>query len=242
METKINEIGDGIYRLATYIPEVTPDGFTFNQYLIDADEPMMWHLGHRMLFDSVTAAVSSVLPVDRIRWLSFAHVEADECGSMNQWLAAAPNAQVLHGMTGVMVSLSDLADRPPRPLADGEIVDLGGKRIRWMDTPHVPHNWESGLVHEETTGTLFCGDLFTRTGDIPAISDADPVGPASAAEDMFKGTSLTGATALTIRRLGDLRPERLALMHGSVYTGDTVAALNALADDYDVRLQKVLAG
>jgi flavorubredoxin len=242
METKINEIADGVYRLSTYVPEVTPDGFTFNQYLIDAEEPMMWHLGHRMLFDSVRVAANSVVPVERIRWLSFAHIEADESGSINQWLAAAPNAQVAHGMTGVMVSLSDLADRPPRPLADGEVLDLGGKRIRWIDTPHVPHNWESGLVHEETTGTLLCGDLFTRTGDIPAVSDADPVGPAAAAEDMFNATALTGATAPTIRRLGELRPERLALMHGSVYTGDTVAALNALADEYEVRLQKVQAG
>ena len=107
METKINEIADGIYRLSTYIPEVTPEGFTFNQYLIDADEPLMWHLGHRMLFDSVSAAVASVVPVERIRWLTFAHVEADECGSMNQWLAASPHAEVMHGMTGVMVSLAD---------------------------------------------------------------------------------------------------------------------------------------
>ena len=158
METKINEIADGIYRLSTYVPEVTPDGFTFNQYLIDAEEPMMWHLGHRMFFDSVRAAVNSVVPVERIRWLSFAHIEADESGSINQWLAAAPNAQVAHGMTGVMVSLSDLADRPPRPLADGEVLDLGGKRIRWIDTPHVPHNWESGLWFDETTRTLLGGD------------------------------------------------------------------------------------
>jgi flavorubredoxin len=241
METKVDEIADGIYRFATYIPEVTPEGFTFNQYLVDAEEPLMWHLGHRMLFDSVSAAVSSVVPLERIKWLTFAHVEADECGSMNQWLAAAPQAQVAQSMTGVLVSLMDLADRPPRPLADGEVVDLGGKRVRWMDTPHVPHNWESGLLFEETTATLFCGDLFTRTGDIPAVSDADPVGPAVAAEDLFKGTSLTAGTAPTIRRLGELQPTRLALMHGSVYTGDTRAALSALADDYDTRVQKALA-
>ncbi|MBV8982445.1 MAG: MBL fold metallo-hydrolase [Acidimicrobiia bacterium] len=241
METQINEIADGIYRLSTYTDEI-PGGFVFNQYLIDADEPMMWHLGHRGLFPLVSEAASTVLPVEHVRWLSFAHVEADESGSMNQWLAAAPQSSVAHGMTGVMVSLNDLADRAPRALADGEVLDLGGKRIRWIDTPHVPHNWESGLVYEETTGTLLCGDLFTRTGDAGVISDADPVGPAAAAEDMFNGTSLTGATAPTIRRLAELRPERLALMHGPVFTGDTVAALNALADDYDVRLQKVLAG
>jgi flavorubredoxin len=242
METKVDEVADGIYRLSTYIPEVTPEGFTFNQYLVDADEPLMFHLGHRMLFDSVSAAVATVVPIERLRWLTFGHVEADESGSMNQWLAAAPNAQVAQGMTGVMVSIMDLADRPPRPLGDGEMIDLGGKRVRWIDTSHVPHNWEAGLLYEESTGTLFCGDLFTRLGDIPALSESDPVGPAAAAEDVFKATSLTPQTGPTIRALAELRPERLALMHGSVYTGDTVAALHALADDYDVRVQKELAG
>jgi flavorubredoxin len=183
------------------------------------------------------------MPVDRLRFLSFAHVEADESGAMNQWLAAAPQAEVVHGNTGVAVSLGDLADRPPRALADGEVLDLGGKRVRWMDTPHVPHGWESGLMYEETTGTLLCGDLFTRTGEnLAASSDSDPVGPAAAAEDMFKATALTPATAPTIRSLAELQPQRLALMHGPVFTGDTGAALRALADDYDVRVQKALAG
>jgi flavorubredoxin len=242
METKVDEIADGIYRLSTYVPDVTPEGFTFNQYLVDADEPLMFHLGHRMLFDSVSAAVATVVPVERLRWLTFGHVEADESGSMNQWLAAAPNAEVAQGMTGVMVSIMDLADRPPRPLGDGEVIDLGGKRVRWIDTSQVPHNWEAGLLYEETTGTLFCGDLFTRLGDIPALSDSDPVGPAAAAEDMFQATALTPRTGPTIRALADLQPARLALMHGSVYTGDASAALHALADENDTRVQKALAG
>lgn len=241
METKVDEVADGIYRLSTFTDQI-PGGFVFNQYLIDAEQPLLWHLGHRGLFPLVCEAVATITPVERVRWLSFAHVEADESGSMNQWLAAAPDSQVVHGMTGVMVSLNDLADRPPRAATNGEVVDLGGKRVRWIDTPHVPHGWESGLMYEEATGTLLCGDLFTRTGDAGAMSDADPVGPAAAAEDMFKGTSLTGATGPTIRTLAELRPQRLALMHGPVFTGDTVAALNALADDYDVRLQKQLAG
>jgi flavorubredoxin len=242
METKVDEIADGIYRLSTYIPEVTPEGFTFNQYLVDADEPLMFHLGHRMLFDSVSAAVSSVVPLERLRWLTFGHVEADECGSMNQWLAAAPQTTVAQGMIGVMVSIGDLADRPPRPLGGGEVLDLGGKRVRWIDTSHVPHGWEAGIIFEETTGTLLCGDLFTRTGAVDAISESDPVGPAAAAEDMFRATCLTPATGPTIRSLADLQPQRLALMHGPVFAGDSAAALHALADDYDVRVQKALAG
>jgi flavorubredoxin len=243
METHVNEIADGIYRLSTFTDQI-PGGFVFNQYLIDAEQPLLWHLGHRGFFPLISEALSKIVPVERLRWLSFAHVEADESGSMNQWLAAAPQSEVAHGNTGVAVSLGDLADRPPRAMADGEVLDLGGKRVRWIDTPHVPHGWESGLMFEETTATLLCGDLFTRTGPetMPATSDDDPVGPASAAEDMFKGTSLTPATGPTIRSFTELRPERLALMHGPVFTGDTVAALNALADDYDVRVQKALAG
>jgi flavorubredoxin len=216
METKVDEIADGIYRLSTFIPEVTPQGFTFNQYLVDAEEPLMFHLGGRMLFDSVRAAVQTVVPVERLRWLTFGHVEADENGAMNQWLAAAPNSEVAQGM------------------------DLGGKRVRWIDTAHVPHGWESGVLFEETTSTLFCGDLFTRTGAVPALSDDDVVGPASAAEDMFGATCLTPTTAPTIRGLADLQSARLALMHGSVFAGDTTTALHDLADDYDSRLQKAL--
>jgi flavorubredoxin len=242
MTTKVDEVADGIYRLSTFTDQI-PGGFVFNQYLIDADEPLLWHLGHRGFFPLISDALSKIMPIERLRWLSFAHVEADESGAMNQWLAAAPQSQVVHGNTGVAVSIGDLADRPPRAVADGEVLDLGGKRVRWMDTPHVPHGWESGLMYEETTGTLLCGDLFTRLGEgLPAMSDADPVGPAAAAEDMFKGTSLTPGTGPTIRRLADLKPQRLALMHGPVYTGDTVAALHAHADDYDVRVQKALAG
>ena len=241
METKVDEIADGIYRLSTFVPEVTPDGFTFNQYLVDAHEPLMFHLGHRMLFDSVSAAVQTVVPLDRLRWLTFGHVEADENGSMNQWLAAAPKSEVAHSVVGVMVSLMDMADRPPRSLPGGEVLDLGGKRVRWIDTSHVPHGWESGLLFEETTATLFCGDLFTRLGSTPAASESDPVGPAAAAEDMFGATCLTPSAAPTIRGLAELRPQRLALMHGAVYEGDAVAALHGLADDYDTRIQKALA-
>jgi flavorubredoxin len=242
METNVNEVADGIYRLSTFMPEVTPEGFTFNQYLVDAEEPLMFHLGHRMLFDSVSKAVGTVLPVERIRWLTFGHVEADESGSMNQWLAAAPKSEVAQGVIGVMVSIMDLADRPPRSLGGGEVLDLGGKRVRWIDTSHVPHGWEAGILYEETTGTLFCGDLFTRTGPTDALSEGDPVGPAAAAEDMFQATCLTPETGPTIRGLADLQPERLALMHGAVYTGDCTAALRALADDYDARLEKAAAG
>jgi flavorubredoxin len=143
MDVRTTEIGDGIYQFSTLVPEIAaPAGFSFNQYLIDADQPLLFHTGPRRMYDDISAALGRIIPVARMRWISFGHVESDECGSMNQWLAAAPEAQVLHGATACMVSLNDLADRPPRVLADGETLDLGGKRVRWVDTPHVPHAWE----------------------------------------------------------------------------------------------------
>ncbi|WP_433502213.1 hypothetical protein ACQP04_20735 [Pseudonocardia halophobica] len=160
---------------------------------------------------------------------------------MNEWLAAAPRAEVVHGILGVAVSLNDLADRPPRALADGETLELGGRRVRWIDTSHVPHGWESGLLFEETTGTLLCGDLFTSTGHGPALTETDPVGPALAAEAVFHATALTPGTGPAVRALADLRPEALALMHGPVFRGDTTAALTELADGYDRLLDEALA-
>ncbi len=233
METRIDEIGDEIYRISTFIE---PANLVFNQFLVLGDEPLLWHLGHRQLFPLVSDAVAQVLPVDRLRWLSFAHVEADECGAMNRWLAAAPRAQVVHGATGVLVSLNDMADRPPRMVADGEVVDLGGKRVRWIDTPHVPHGWESGLVFEEVTQTLFAGDLFTAAGPAVALTDGDIVGPAVAAEDLYRATAITPATGPTIRRLAPAGASTLALMHGPAFSGDVAGALESLAADYDRRL------
>jgi flavorubredoxin len=241
MQTRIDEIAPGIYRLSTVVAEIAPPaGFTFNQFLIDAEEALLFHCGPRGMFSSVSAAAARVLPLERLRWITFGHVESDECGSMNAWLATAPTAQVAHGMTACMVSLNDLADRPPRTLADGEAIDLGGKRVRYLDTPHVPHGWEAGLLYEETTGTLFCGDLFAHLGDGPALSETDILGPAVAAEEMFHSTSLGPTTAPTIRKLAELSPRILGLMHGTSFRGDGAAALHALADYYTESLKKAV--
>ena len=236
MTTRVDEIADGIFRISTYVPEIAPPaGFVFNQYLIVADEPLLFHTGHRRLFPAVRDAVARVIAPERLRWISFGHVEADECGAMNLWLAAAPAAQVAHGATACDVSLSDLADRPPRMLADGEIIDLGGKRVRYIDTPHTPHGWEAGLLMEEATATLLCGDLFTQIGEAPPLTESDIVGPAADAEDMFRFSSLHPNMGATIRRLAPLAPKTLALMHGPAFTGDAGAALEALAGDYERR-------
>src|ERR1019366_4888594 len=235
MNTQIDEIAERIYRFSTFVPEIAaPAGFTFNQYLIDAKEPLLFHCGSRMMFPLVSAALAIIMPIERLRWIAFGHVEADECGSMNLWLAAAPKAQVVHGHTACMVSLNDLADRPPRALANGDVLDIGGRRVRYIDTPHVPRAWESGLIYEEITGTLFCGDLFAQVGQGPAITKDSVVEAAIAAENAFQSTSLTPATGPTIRMLAALKPSRLAVMHGSCISGDCAAMLSELAAYYEM--------
>jgi flavorubredoxin len=239
METRVDEIADKIYRLSTFVAGTAgPGGLTFNQFLIDADEPLLFHCGQRFLFPSVSAAASKIIAVDRLRWVTFSHVESDECGSMNDWLAAAPNASAAHGNIGCNIWLKDTAVRPPRVLADGEVLDLGGKKVRRIDTPHLPHCWDAGLIYEETTGTLFCSDLFTQMGDGPALTDGDIVGPAIAVERRLGFTAVTPKTAPIVRKLAALSPRKLAVMHGSSFSGNVSSVLEALAAFYDEQLRK----
>lgn len=235
--TDVTEIADGIFRLSTYVPVIAPPaGFTFNQFLVVGDEPLLFHTGPRRMFPAVREAVASVIPPEKLRWITFGHVEADECGSMNEWLAVAPRAQVAHGAIACSVQLTDLADRPPHELANDQVLELGrGKRVRYLDTPHTPHAWDAGVMLEESTSTLLCGDLFTQVGGGPALTTADIVGPAIAAEDMFRYSSLHPEMGSNIRRLATLSPRTLALMHGPSFNGDAASALRSLADDYDQR-------
>lgn len=232
MHTTTDEIADGIHRISTFVPDA---GMTFNQVLVAGDEPLLFHTGMRALFPLVSDAVGRILPVDRLRWIGFGHVEADECGAMNDWLAAAPRAEVVFGELGVAVSVNDLADRPPRPLADGEVLDVGGKRLRHLATPHVPHGWDAGLLFEETTGTLLAGDLFTQLGEGPAVTDGSPVDGAIAGEETFGYSCLAPATVPTLERLADLEPTTLALMHGPTHTGPGGTWLRELGAYYAER-------
>ncbi len=238
METKTDEIADGIYRLSTLVPDIGPTGFTFNQFLVDDEDPLLFHTGPRAMFPLVSAAIAKILPVENLRYITFGHLEADECGSMNLFLEAAPNAQVAHGAMGCMVSLNDLCDRPPLPLENGQVLELGRHSVQHHDTPHVPHGWDARVLFEQSTNTLLAGDLFTHLGDGPAVTDDDIIGPAEQAEDIFGATALTPMTAPTIHRLADLAPSTLALMHGSSYRGDGAAALHTLADAYAGRVAK----
>jgi flavorubredoxin len=229
--TRVNEIADGIYRINTPIdiPGV-PEKFNFNQYLIVDDQPLLFHTGPRRLFPRVRDAMGAVMPVERLRYVAFSHFEADECGALNEWLAAAPQSSPVCGQIAAMVSANDVADRPPRALADGELLELGRHALRWLDTPHVPHGWDCGLMMEERTRTFLCGDLFTQggAGDV-ALTESDILGPSEAFRAPLDYFAHAPQSAATLQRLAELQPTTLACMHGSAYRGDGGAMLRELA-------------
>jgi flavorubredoxin len=229
--TNVHEIADGIFRINT--PVVLPGdagGFSFNQYLIVDDEPLLFHTGLRHLFPLVREAMDHVMPVERLRHVAFSHVEADECGALNEWLAAAPQAAPLCGTVAAIVSIGDLADRPPRALADGEVVSLGRHRVQWLDAPHLPHAWECGFLVEQATGTLLCGDLFTQPGSgDPAVTEGDILGPSEAFRHAMDYFSYTRHADALLEKLANTRPTTLACMHGSAWRGDGAALLRALS-------------
>ncbi|MUL64203.1 MBL fold metallo-hydrolase [Mycobacterium sp. CBMA 234] len=231
LSTAVDEIAPDIYRISTWVPGITEHGFTFNQFLLTGDEAFLFHCGQRQLFPLVSDAISRVMPAQDLRWISFGHLEADECGAMNLMLAAAPHAEVVHGGLALMLSLVDMCDRPPVAAPDSAL-DIGGHRLRFIATPHVPHNWEAGLWFDETTSTLLAGDLLTHTGQCPPLTESDCVAPALEAEALFHATGLTTNLAPTLEQLASLNPSTLALMHGSSYSGDGAAQLRALADGY----------
>jgi flavorubredoxin len=207
------------------------NGFSFNQYLIADDEPLLFHTGPRKMFPLVREAVASVLPVERLRYIGFSHVEADECGSLNEWLAVAPGAVPLCGTVAAMVSVEDLADRSPRALADGELLSLGKHRLRWFDAPHVPHAWDCGFLVEEATRTFLCGDLFTQGGaGLAPVTESDILGPSEAFRNRMDYFSHAKGTRVILERLAATEPATLACMHGSAWHGDGAELLRALAD------------
>ena len=233
LQPVVDEIADGIFRISTWVPEVTETGFTFNQFLVTGDEPLLFHTGMRAFFPLIAEAVARIIPVESLRWISFGHVEADESGATNMWLNAAPASQVVYGALGCDISLNDMCDRPPRPLADGEVLDIGGHRLRQIATPHVPHGWEAQTLFDETTGTLLCGDLLTQVGHGPALTTGDVLSAALAAEKMFHASTLAPHTGSVLRGLGDLGPTTLAIMHGSSFQGDGRQVLRDMADAYE---------
>ena len=229
--TNICEIAEGIYRINT--PVELPGGsgqFNFNQYVVVDDEPLLFHTGPRLLFPLVHEAINKVLPIETLRYIAFSHVESDECGSLNELLAAASGAAPVCSRIGAMVSVNDLADRPARPLADGEILKTGRCEFRWYDTPHLPHGWDSGLLMETGTRTLFCGDLFTQGGSgAEPIVESDILEPSEAFRRQMDYYSHSPDTTTMLERLADDRPMVLACMHGSTWRGDGSSLLRSLA-------------
>ncbi len=228
--TNVHEIAAGIYRINTPVP--LPDGsaFNFNQYLVADDKPLLFHAGPRQLFALVRRAVDAVLPVSRLRYVGFSHFEADECGALNDWLAVAPEAEAVCGQVGAMVSVNDFASRAPRALADGEVLQLGRHALRWLDTPHLPHGWDCGLMFDDATRTFFCGDLFTQGGRAEvALTEGDILGPSEAFRTLMDYYAHAPQTGAQLERLAALRPATLACMHGSAWRGDGAALLRELA-------------
>ena len=228
--TNVEEVAQGIYRINTPIQIPGAGKFNFNQYLVVDDEPLLFHTGQHGLFPLVQEAVASVIPVERLRYIAFSHFEADESGALNDFLAAAPNAEPVCSGIAAMTSIMDYASREPRVLEDNAELSLGAKTIRWLDTPHLPHGWESGLIFETTTKTLFCGDLFTQGGaGKVALTEGDILGPSEAFRKPMDYYSHSPHTGAMLERLAGLAPTTLACMHGSAWRGDGAALLRNLA-------------
>ena len=234
--TNIQEVASDIYRINT--PLELPNGlrFSFNQYLLVDDEPLLFHTGPRALFPLVSGAIQAVMPIERLRYIGLSHTEADECGAMNQLLAVAPAAVPLSSQIAALVSITDLADRPPRAMADGELLRTGRHTLQWFDTPHVPHGWECGMLIDATTQTFFCGDLLTQGGrGEVALTRQDILGPSEGfrrAMDYYAHAPQTGAV---LHWLAAQQPKTLACMHGSAWQGDGAALLRQLAQALQAR-------
>ena len=229
-------IAPGIYRINTPIQIPGGPDFNFNQYLVADDDPLLFHTGPRRMFPLVAEAIGKVLPLERLRYVAFSHFEADECGSLNDFLAAAPAAVPVSSQVAAMVSVNDVAMRPALALADGEVLQTGKRAFKWLDAPHVPHAWENGFMMELTTRTMLCGDLFTQGGSgAVALTEGDILGPSEAFRAPMDYYAHAPQTAATLEKLAREQPQVLAVMHGSAWRGDGAALLRALARSLTVR-------
>jgi len=229
--TRIDEIASGIFRISTPVPpETIPGGFSFNQYLVVDEAPLLYHTGTNNMFTKVRDAIATVIPVESLRYIGFSHYEADECGSLNKFLEMAPNAEPLCSQIAKMVSVDDFASRPAHALSDGEELSLGDHKVKWIDTPHLPHGWECGHLFESTTKTLFCGDLFTQGGhEHEALTSNDILEPSEQMRSALDYYSHTGNVHQLMEKLAINSPEVLACMHGAAWKGDGGALLRQLA-------------
>lgn len=228
--TRIDEIADGIFRISTAIPPTAmPGGFTFNQFLVRDDEPLVFHTGPRKLFEATSRAISRVMPLKKLRYVAFSHFEPDECGALNEFLSLAPHAQPVCSRISAMVCMGDYADRPARALADGEELDTGRHRLRWVDAPHVPHGWDCGYLADMTSRTLFCGDLFTQFGDQHVVLTTEDILESSEATRLaLDYYAHAPETLSSLERLAATQPATLACMHGASWQGNGAELLRTL--------------
>lgn len=226
----VDEVADGIYRISIPL-DVIPGGFTFNSYLLADEEPLLFHTGLKKLGSVTAKAIETVLPVKELRWIGGSHFEGDEFGALNGLLDLAPGATPFGSHIGVMTSLDDYAERPARGLRDLEQFSIGRHRLRWLSTPHVPHGWDCGVLFEETTGTLLCGDLFTQPGaNMPAVTESEVLTASEGMRGMMDYYAHATHMPQILESLAALKPSLLACQHGSAYRGDGAALLRELAD------------
>lgn len=232
MQSKVSEIAPEVFRISTFNPDF---GIQFNQFLIRDDEPFLMHTGFKKMFPLTLAGVSSIIDPAKLRWIGFSHFESDECGALNQWLGTAPNAQAVCSFVGTTVTVNDFADRPARPLNDGEVLEIGSRRLQFLATPHVPHGWDAGLFFEQQDRTLLCSDLFFQPGETEPLTESDVVGAARSSiigglsSQLAKDMPYTPYTDATLRRVAALEPKTLAVMHGASFRGDGRSAILELA-------------
>jgi len=226
--TRVDEVAADIFRINTPLTHI-PGGFSYNQYLIRDDEPLLFHTGPRKLYANTAKAIATVVPVAKLRYIGLSHYEADECGAINNFIAAAPNATIFCSKVAAMTALNDQADREPKVVVNGDTIALGKHTIQWLDTPHLPHGWECGYIFDKTTATLFCGDLYTQPGfgETP-VTTSDILGPSEAFRGKMDYFSHTRDVDMLIERLATLKPKTLACMHGSAWQGDGAALLREL--------------
>jgi flavorubredoxin len=229
----ITEISPEVFRISTFFPEFN---IQFCQFLVRGDEPLLFHTGMRGLFPLVKEAVARLIEPANLRWIGFSYFEADECGALNEWLAVAPNAKPVCSLVGKMVSVDDfVGNDSAKGMMDGEVLETGSHRFRFLATPHVPHCWEAGFLYEEAGGVLFCSDLFHQNGDVAPLTTSDVVGPARETMIGYQAGPLANYLPYTkntdgeLKRLAALKPKVLATMHGSAFEGDGERAINDYA-------------
>lgn len=228
--TSVDEVAAGIYRISTPL-DVIPGGFTFNSYLVVDDEPLLFHTGYRKLFPTTLEAIGKVMPAEKLCWIGGSHFESDEFGALNEFLTAAPEATPFGSEIGTLTSINDFASRAARGLGDGEEFSIGSRRLKWLYTPHVPHGWDCGILFDQSTRTLLCGDLFTQPGaNVPPVTESEVLSASEAMRGMMDYYAHAVSTTPVLERLASLDPSMLACQHGSAYRGDGAALLRELSD------------